>query len=126
MNRTITINGGGHTLSYTEVINGLAYGSRHGIALVAEGVTINDLKVTLTEKAEWQGAYALHVYNAKNVTLKNFAGTGADAALLVNASAVNLTGSKLTVTGTLINDSEAYLKPRTRRSIRSKHTSNNN
>jgi len=134
VDRALTINGGNHTISYTDAINSLAYGNRHGILVSANGVTINDLTVSLTAEAEWQGAYALQVYNATGVTLNKFTGVGADAALLVNASAVELTGtttvtenefggievskgtgglsnSKLTVTGTLVNGSEKHGHP---------------
>lgn len=93
VDRAVTINGGGHTMSFTDAINGLAYGSRQGIAVMASDVAIKDLNVQLTEKAEWQGAYAVQVYNAQNVTIHNLTATGADAGLLVNGSKVKLTGT---------------------------------
>ncbi|GGD91036.1 pectate lyase-like adhesive domain-containing protein [Paenibacillus nasutitermitis] len=134
VNRALTINGNGHTISYTDAINESPSGSKHGIAVEASGVTINDLKVAMTAKLGWQGVYALQVYNSAGVTVNNFTGSGADAALLVNASEVNLTGvttvtgndyggievakgpdginnAQLTVTGTLVNGSEAADKP---------------
>lgn len=93
VDRAVTINGGEHTISFTEAINTLPYGSRHGILVSANDVTINDLTVQLTDAENWQGAYALQVYNAKDVVVNNFTGTGADAALLVNAADVELTGT---------------------------------
>ena len=47
----------------------------------------------MTEKAEWQGTYALQVYKATEVELINFAGTRADAAIYVNGSNVTLSGT---------------------------------
>ncbi len=134
INRPVTIEGNGKTISFTDEINTAAKGSRHGIAVTSDNVVIKDLSVELTEKAEWQGAYAVQVYNAKNVTLHNFSGTNADAALLVNGSTVELTGktvisgnefggievsqgtglsnqSKLTVTSTIENTTEQYGQP---------------
>jgi hypothetical protein len=135
IDRKLTINGNDHIISYTDAINGLPYGSRHGILISANEVVINDLKVAMTAKAAWQGAYALQAYNATGVELNSFSGTGADAALIVNASEVALQGtttvsgnefggievskgtaagllnSALTVSGTLVNSSEEYAKP---------------
>ncbi|MCM3389137.1 S-layer homology domain-containing protein [Ureibacillus chungkukjangi] len=93
IDRAVTINGGGHTISFTDAINDLAYGSRQGIVVMASNVAVKDLNVQLTEKAEWQGAYAVQVYNAQNVAIHNLAATGADAGLLVNGSKVKLTGT---------------------------------
>ncbi|MFC7679296.1 pectate lyase-like adhesive domain-containing protein, partial [Paenibacillus sp. GCM10028914] len=135
VDRVVTVDGNGHTISYTDAINSATKGSRHGIAVMANGVTIKNLKIQMTEANEWQGTYALQVYNATGVTLENFSGTGADAALLVNAAevtiagtttvsgnefggievsrgeAVGLNNAKLTVNGTLVNTSESYGKP---------------
>ncbi len=135
VDRAVTINGGMHQLSFTAAINGLSYGSRHGILVSANDVTINDLNVTMTTLALWQGAYGIQVYNATGVVLNDFTGTGADAGLLVNASSVELTGittvtgnefggievskgtaadlpnSALTVTGTLVNGTEVFGQP---------------
>ncbi|PYF07572.1 S-layer homology domain-containing protein [Ureibacillus chungkukjangi] len=135
IDRAVTINGGGHTISFADAINDLAYGSRQGIVVMASDVAVKDLNVQLTEKAEWQGAYAVQVYNAQNVTIHNFAATGADAGLLVNGSKVKLTGtidvsgnefggiessigselteasSIVTTEATLVNTSEVYGLP---------------
>ena len=133
--RAVTINGGEHTISFTDAINELAYGNRQGIVVYASDATIKDLTVQLTDKAEWQGAYGVQVYNAQNVVLHNFTGSGADAALYVNSSKVELTGttnvsgnefggievskgteeglsnSVLNVTGTIANETEAVGEP---------------
>jgi hypothetical protein len=134
VDRAVVINGGDHTISFTDAINTSGPGTRHGIAVQANGVSIKDLAVKMTPKDKWQGVYALQVYNATGVTLENFTGSGADAALLVNGSEVTLTGattvsgnefggievskgtaatqaSKLTVEGTLVNGTEAAGKP---------------
>ncbi|WP_157091356.1 pectate lyase-like adhesive domain-containing protein, partial [Paenibacillus antarcticus] len=87
------------------------------------------------ELNKWQGVYGIQVYNAIEVTLEDVTARGADGGILVNASEVELTGetivsanefggievskgkteglsnSVLTVTGTLVNGSEAYKQP---------------
>jgi len=98
--RPLTINGGGHTISFLT-----------------------------TAPSTWSGAYIFQVYKT-TATIKDINLTGGNAALLVNGSAVTLTGkinvsdngfggiessykdltpSMLTVSGaTLVNTSEAY------------------
>jgi len=134
VDRVVTIDGGDHLLTFATDFSGLANGERQGILVSADGVTINDLKVAISHKDGWQGAYGIQVYDATGVVINNYTGTGADAALLVNGSDVELTGettvsgnefggievsrgseatadSVLTVTGTLVNDTEEYKKP---------------
>jgi hypothetical protein len=101
----VTINGGGHTISFSEIT-----------------------------PTHWEGDYVLQVYNT-TATLNDIKLTGGNAALLVNGSAVTLTGtidvsgngfggievsrgtaanlqnSALTVSGTLLNSTEAYSLP---------------
>jgi hypothetical protein len=106
--------------------------------IVSRAVTINggSKMITFTgDTAGWQGNYVMQVYNTKGVTINNLKLTGGDAALLVNGSDVALTGtidvsgnqfggievsrgtaiglqnSTLTVTGTLVNGTEAYGLP---------------
>ena len=106
--------------------------------IVNRAVTINGQSNTIAFTGNvigWQGNYVIEVYNTKAVTLDNIKLTGGDAALLVNGSDVTLTGSidvsknefggievskgtaiglqnsKLTVTATLVNGSEAYSLP---------------
>ncbi|SHI12566.1 parallel beta-helix repeat (two copies) [Sporobacter termitidis DSM 10068] len=106
--------------------------------LISRPVTINggNNAITFTgDEAGWKGNYVLHVYDTTGVTLRNIKLTGGDAALLVNGSEVTLTGtvdvsgnafggievskgtdtglanSTLTVSGTLVNATEAYARP---------------
>lgn len=105
VNRPITINGGNNTIAFTG------------------------------DAAGWQGNYVIHVYSTTGVNISNVKLTGADGALLVNGSEVELTGNidvtgneyggievskgsavttepKLTVTGaTFTNISESYGLP---------------
>lgn len=106
--------------------------------IVSRPVTINGggkmIKFT-GDVAGWQGNYVIQVYNTKGVTLDDIKLIGGDAAMLVNGSDVTLTGridvsgneyggievskgtvadlqnSTLTVTGTLVNGTEAYSLP---------------
>lgn len=55
--REMTINGNNHTLSFTDTINTADYGTRHGILVSSNKVTINNLNVQMTPKATWQGTY---------------------------------------------------------------------
>ncbi|WP_068646422.1 S-layer homology domain-containing protein [Paenibacillus antarcticus] len=136
VNHTVTINGGGKTLTFTGALNTLADGQRQGILVLASGTKINNLSVVMAgELNKWQGVYGVQVYNATEVTLEDVTARGADGGILVNASEVELTGkttvsanefggievskgkteglsnSVLTVTGTLVNGSEAYKQP---------------
>ena len=106
-----------------------------GITIISDDVVLNNVSVALTDEIGWQGSYGVHVYNSKNVVLNNYTGMNADAALLVNASEVELTGitnvsnnefggievskgigedlenSVLTISGTIVNETEAYALP---------------
>ena len=106
--------------------------------IVNRAVTINggNKMIMFTgDAAEWQGNYVIEVYNTKDVNINNLKLIGGDAALLVNGSDVTLEGiidvsgnqfggvevsrgteiglqnSTLTVTGTLVNGTEAYSLP---------------
>ncbi|NLM75438.1 MAG: hypothetical protein GX187_05010 [Clostridiaceae bacterium] len=92
VNRPITINGKENSLKFAYLGN-KPYGERHGILIASDNVTINDLKVEMANEEEWQGLYGVQVYNSKNVTINNYTGSGADAALFVNSSDVKLTGN---------------------------------
>src|SRR5690606_27387736 len=64
--------------------------------LVDRPVTINgaDFALTMTgDVAGWGGNYVLHVYDTTGVSISDITLTGGDAALLVNGSAVTLTGT---------------------------------
>ncbi|MBK5247310.1 MAG: DUF3494 domain-containing protein [Peptostreptococcaceae bacterium] len=106
--------------------------------IVNRAVTINggNKMIMFTgDAAEWQGNYVIEVYNTKDVNINNLKLIGGDAALLVNGSEVTLEGtidvsgnefggvevsrgakidlqnSTLTVSGTLVNGTEAYRLP---------------
>lgn len=133
INHALTINGGDKTLTFTAALNLLAAGERQGMLIGVNGVTINNLKAQMAGATGWQGVYGIQVYNATDVTLNNVTASGADGGILVNGSAVELTGvttvtgnefggievskgtvltnSALTVTGTLANASEVYGRP---------------
>lgn len=129
IDRALTLHGNGNVLSLatTEFVK--------GITVVADDVTISNLTVAMQDEAGWQGRYAIHVYDSKNVVLDSVSGTNADAAILVNASSVELVGTVdvsgnefggievskgtaeglenaiLELTGNLINQTESYGKP---------------
>ncbi|SIR18276.1 S-layer homology domain-containing protein [Paenibacillus macquariensis] len=135
VNHAVTINGGGKTLTFTNALNELTNGQRQGILVLANGTKVNSLSVVMAGVTGWQGVYGIQVYKATEVTLKDVTARGADGGILVNASAVTLEGqttvsdnefggievskgsaeglsnSVLTVTGTLVNDSEATEQP---------------
>lgn len=132
--RAIVINGNGNTLSFTDAINTADYGTRHGILVSANNVTINNLKVQMTPKDIWQGTYGIQAISSTGVVLNNITVAGADGGILVNGAEVQLTGTttlsgnesggievsqgsgitatpKLTVAGTLVNANEAIALP---------------
>lgn len=132
--RAMTINGKDYTLSFTDAINTATYGTRHGILVSANNVTINDLKIQMTPKAIWQGTYGIQAISSTGVVLNNITASGADGGILVNGAEVELTGTTtlsgnefggievsqgdgitadpaLTVTGTLVNADEAIALP---------------
>lgn len=106
VNRPITINGKENSLKFAYLGN-KPYGERHGILIASDNVTINDLKVEMTDENGWQGLYGVQVYNSKNVTINNYTGSGADAALFVNSSDVKLTGN-INVGGNEFGGIEVY------------------
>lgn len=93
VDHTLTINGEGHTLSFTDDLNTAAYGSRSAIIISADDVVLNDVNVQMTNTTGWQGAYGLQAYKVTGVIVHNYSATGGDAALLVNGSEVTLTGT---------------------------------
>ena len=138
VDREVAIDGGNHTLSFTDALNDGADGERNGILLTtgSKDSSIKNLNIVMSPKAQWQGAYGIQVYNSTGVTLENVSATGSDAGLIVNGSKVVLKGtidvsgnefggievSKGTAEGllpselnveaaTLVNTTEAYAKP---------------
>lgn len=132
----VTINGNDKTLAFNSLASKPTNtGERNGLLIRAAGVTVNDLKITMSDGGDgWAGVYGIQVYGAQGVTLHNYTGTGGDAALLVNGSAVTLTGtttvtgnefggievargsdltgtSDLTINGTIVNTSETAGAP---------------
>ncbi|MCJ1908244.1 S-layer homology domain-containing protein [Planococcus ruber] len=93
INRTVNLNGRGFKLQFTNRLNTAQTGERSGIVILADQAKVFDLNVKMADVNGWEGTYALQVYGAKDVLLHNFTGTGADAALLVNGSTVELTGT---------------------------------
>lgn len=105
--------------------------------VVNRPITINGGKNTIEfsgDETGWNGDYVLHVYKTSGVIIKDVNLTGADGALLVNGSEVELTGTvdvsgnefggievskglnvtndpKLTITGTIFNSDEAIALP---------------
>ncbi len=130
--RAVTINGGGSTLTFT----GLETATFDDGLTIQAPATINNLVVNagLAVPTTWAGTYAIHVYNT-TATLNNVTATNGNGGILVNGSTIELTGtttvsengfggievskgaaiglsnSALTVTGTLVNSTEAYGKP---------------
>lgn len=135
VDRAITINGGGKTLSFTSALNESKDGKRQGLLITASEVEINNLTVQMAGDSGWQGVYGIQVYDTEDVTLEDITATGADGGILVNASGIALLGtttvsgnefggievsrgkadglknSMLTVTGTLVNETEKYKEP---------------
>ncbi|WP_024621563.1 cell wall-binding repeat-containing protein, partial [Metaclostridioides mangenotii] len=98
VDRAVTINGHGNTLSFTHDINGLDT-ARNGILITTDetetstSTIINDLKVKMKNvDGQLKPVYGIQVYNAKNVTLNNISSKGADGGILVNGSEVTLKG----------------------------------
>jgi len=129
--KSVTINGNGHTLSFTDAVNAATYGTRHGICIDADNVTLDDLTVEMAAASGWQGVYGIQVYASEGVVLNNVTASGGDRGIYANASEVTLTGTidvsgnefggievgkgsgaslsnaSLTVSETLVNSSES-------------------
>ena|GEM_PF-2521530 len=140
IDRAVTLNGKDNTISLSGEWVGDKNAGKHGILVQSKDVKINDIVVTLDkfnitdETPIWGGNYGIQVYDATGVTLNNVTVSGADGGILVNASLVTLTGttnvsgnefggievskgegktraSVLTLSGTLVNDTEADAHP---------------
>ena len=131
----VTINGGSHTLTFTG-LEAPALGDVDDRLLIQAPATINNLIVNagLVTPTAWAGTYTIHVYNT-SATLNGVTATNGNGGILINGSTVTLTGainvssngfggievskgtavglsnSALTVTGTLVNGTESYGKP---------------
>lgn len=91
VNRQVTINGGGHTLSFTG-LEDITNATDDGLIINATS-TVNNLVVNagLEDIHTWSGTYAIHVYKASAV-LNDVSATGANGGILVNGSSVTFTG----------------------------------
>lgn len=120
----ITLNGNSHKISFTITGQNLVF---------LQPSTINDLTVESQGTEEWTSTYATQVYNADGFEINNSKFTGANGGLLINGATatinnVDVSGntfggievskgpeaskaSSLTISGTLINTTEAYGKP---------------
>ncbi len=102
--------------------------------ITGDGSRVDNLKIVFPGTEGWLGHYALQVYNTTGVVISNYTATGADAALLVNGSEVELVGTttvsgnefggievsrgsaverdgKLTVSGTITMTDESATRP---------------
>ncbi|MEG2283600.1 MAG: hypothetical protein RSB99_03110 [Bacilli bacterium] len=91
MMNKVTLNGNDHTITFDASV-------KKGLNIQGSATVINSLTVVMQGAAKWDSVYGIQVYNAKDVVINNYTGKGADAALQVNASTVNLTGT-ITVSG---------------------------
>lgn len=130
VNHECVINGNGHALAYDEA------DAKDGLVINANNVTVNNLELNMkNDDAAWEGHYGIQVYNSTGVTLNNITSSGEDAGILINGSAVTMTGtinisdnefggievskgsttpnnSTLTVTNTtFVNNTETYTHP---------------
>lgn len=129
----VYLNGAGYKLTFKDVAK--TNGSASGLVIAGDYSSIDNLTIEMDGKDGWQGNYGLQVYDAEWVSIYNYKGTKADAALLVNASTVSLHGnidvtgnefggievskgtaeglknSTLTLNGTVVMDDEAINKP---------------
>lgn len=94
VNKAVTINGGGFTLSFTglEADGGLP-GVDDGLT-IQDVATINNLTVDagLTTPSAWDGTYAIQVYHT-TATLNNVTAKNGNGGILNNNSTVTLTGA---------------------------------
>lgn len=99
VSKTMTIEGNEHKLQFNTISKDES-GVASALVILADNTVVNNLAVEMTAQDEWQGNYAIQVYDAEGVTLNNITASNGDAGILVNASNVKLTG---TIT---LNDNE--------------------
>lgn len=88
INRSLHLNGNNCTLIYSEDA------FKDGIIVSANGVTISDLTIHMTnDDPAWEGHYGIQVYAADGVILNNITSSGEDAGILINGSRVAMTGN---------------------------------
>lgn len=130
INKSLTFDGNGNTISFTSDVNSSTHGTRHGFLVNANNVTVMNLNVLMDALDEkWTGTYGIQAYNSNGVVFENVTATGADAGLFANNSDVTLKGTidlssnefggmevsngvaALTVDAEILNNSEEYAKP---------------
>lgn len=102
IDKAITLNGGGKTITTSDNITNAA-----AILVTGNNATVTNVKVsgpnTNTANSDFttgwdNGEYGIKVYNATGVTLSNVTVTAANAGILVSSSDVTMTGT-ITVSG---------------------------
>ena len=93
--KDVTLNGNGHTLSFVDTPS-YATNEKQGIVLSkTQNAVLKDLVITLDAKQTvqtWDGVYGIQVYDGA-ATLENVTVSGADGAIMSNASTVTLKGT---------------------------------
>ena len=93
--KDVTLNGNGHTLSFVGT-QSYAANEKQGIALIkTQDAILKDIVITLDAKQQvqtWDGVYGVQVYDGV-ATLENVKVSGADGAIMSNASTVTLKGT---------------------------------
>lgn len=96
--RPVILDGNGYQLVFSGLQN-LENANHDDDAVIvraeAEGAKIQDLTVNagLSNPKTWVGTYAIHLYDAEEITLYNVKATGANGGILVNSSDVTLKGN---------------------------------
>lgn len=134
ISRAVTIDGDGNGFTFENALGTTEGVGDDGLRVAADGVTLKNLTVTVTSAEDWQGNYAIQVYNATGVTLENVKATGGDAGILVNGSRVIVDGTvdvsdnefggievsrgadleragQLTINGNIVMVNEEYTRP---------------
>ncbi|HIV19871.1 MAG TPA: hypothetical protein IAC82_11285 [Candidatus Merdivicinus intestinigallinarum] len=93
ISRAVTIDGDGNGFTFENALGTTEGVGDDGLRVAADGVTLKNLTVTVASAEDWQGNYAIQVYNAVGVTLENVTATGGDAGILVNGSRVIVDGT---------------------------------
>lgn len=86
----VDFKGAGHKLAFKDIQKTADTAS--GLVISGDFSNITDLIIEMDAKEGWQGNYGLQVYGAQYVSITNYIGTKADAALLVNGANVSLHG----------------------------------
>lgn len=96
--RPVVLDGQNHALKFSG-LEALDAADHNDDAVIiraeAEGAKIQDLTVNagLSNPKTWVGTYAIHLYDAEEITLYNVKATGANGGILVNSSDVTLKGN---------------------------------